>query len=119
MFLRKLLVMVVPLGLLVLLCVVVPCLNGLGFLSPVLQGAMIGTALALVLPLSGAIKAKAHFGRLLWVPCAAIAAVLALQYAMSLGVQLSVLSLLATSDGQMVLMESLTMVYLGITAARA
>ena len=40
----------------------------LGFFSNVIQGALVGAALALLLPLSGAGKRKEPFGNLLWLP---------------------------------------------------
>lgn len=118
MFLRKLTVMVVPLLLLALLWVVVPRLTGMGFWSPVLQGLLIGVALALLLPLSGATRRKEPFGKCLWVPCAVCAVLLAAQYAASVGLAVPVLLALASVDGQVVLMESLLMAYMGVTALR-
>ena len=54
MFTRKLVVVIVPLLLVALLCQVFPLFDSLGFFSNVIQGALVGAALALLLPLSGA-----------------------------------------------------------------
>lgn len=118
MFLRKLLVMAVPLLLVILLVAVVPLLGGLGFWSPVLQGLLIGVAAGLLLPLSGAAKTRAQFGRLLWVPAGVLVLVLAAQYAAAVSANMPLRALFAAADGQTVMIEAMFAGYLGAAAAR-
>lgn len=106
MFLRKLTVMVAPLLLALLLCVLLPVMNGLGFWSNVLKGVVLGVALALLLPVSGAGKRREPFAGLLWIPAVLLAGVVVYQYLNSMGMaSLPVLDMLATRDGQVVLVE--------------
>ena len=106
MFLRKLTVMVAPLLLALLLCLLLPVMNGLGFWSNVLKGLLLGITLALLLPISGAGKRREPFAGLLWIPALLLVAVVAYQYLNSMGVcSLPVLDMLATRDGQVVLVE--------------
>ncbi|MBR2718999.1 MAG: hypothetical protein IKB78_06875 [Clostridia bacterium] len=106
MFLRKLTVMVAPLLLALLLCVLLPVMNGLGFWSNVLKGLLLGVTLALLLPISGAGKRREPFAGLLWIPTLLLAAVVVYQYLNSVGtLSLPVFDMLATRDGQVVLVE--------------
>lgn len=106
MFLRKLTVMVVPLLLALGLCLLLPVMNGLGFWSNVLKGVLLGVTLALLLPLSGAGRKREPFAGLLWIPALLLAAVVVYQYLNSMGMaSLPVLDMLATRDGQVVLVE--------------
>ncbi len=106
MFLRKLTVMVAPLLLALLLCLLLPVMNGLGFWSNVLKGILLGITLALLLPISGAGKRREPFAGLLWIPALLLAAVVIYQYLSSMGMaNLPVLDMLATRDGQVVLVE--------------
>ena len=82
MFLRKLLVIVVPLVLCGLCVFFLPLLGGFGLWSDLLQGLILGALLALLLPLSGASRRKEPFATLLVVP------MLALQLMRALGVAL-------------------------------
>ena len=119
MFLRKLLVMVVPLLLTAVLCLLFPLLNGLGFWSNVLKGVLLGIALALLLPLSGASRRKEPFAALLAVPLVTLVLVVLYQYLASIGVaQVPVLNMLATSQGQVVLVECTFVGYMGTQAVR-
>ena len=69
MFLRKLLVIVVPLVLCGLCVFFLPLLGGFGLWSDLLQGLILGALLALLLPLSGASsRRKEPFATLLVVP---------------------------------------------------
>ena len=70
MFLRKLMVIFVPLLLAGLLCVAFPLLLELklGFWTNVTMGFLLGLGLALLLPLSGASRRREPFAGLLWVP---------------------------------------------------
>ena len=106
MFLRKLTVMVAPLLLAVLMCVLLPVLNGLGFWSNVLKGLLMGVTLALLLPVSGAGKRREPFAGLLWITTLLLALAVVYQYLNSTGVwSAPVLDMLATRDGQVVLVE--------------
>lgn len=119
MFLRKLLVMVVPLLLCAALCLLTPLLDSLGFWSGVLKGVLMGVALALLLPLSGATRRKEPFAVLLAVPLLALVLTVVYQYLASLDVvHLAVLDALATGDGQVVLVESAFIGYMGTQAVR-
>lgn len=119
MFLRKLTVMVVPLLLVAVMCLVLQLLGGLGFFSWALGGLILGALLALLLPLSGAGKRKEPFGHLLWVPTLLLALAVVYQYgAATFGWQLPVLSLLATYNGQIILVECAFVGYMGITCLR-
>lgn len=118
MFLRKLTVMVVPLVLLLGLCVALPLLNGLGFVSNVIKGMLIGLALALLLPLSGAGRKKEPFAVLLWVPAVLTVLVVVYQYLSSTGIRVPVLDTLATTDGQIVLTECIFAGYMLTTCIR-
>lgn len=88
MFLRKLLVIVVPLILCGLCVFFLPLLGGFGLWSDLLQGLILGALLALLLPLSGASRRKEPFATLLVVPMIALIVLLALQLMRALGVAL-------------------------------
>ena len=119
MFLRKLLVMVVPLLLAAALCLLLPALSGLGFWSNVLKGVLLGVSLALLLPLSGASRRKEPFAVLLAVPLILLVLTVMYQYLASLGVaKVPVLDMLATSEGQVVLVECVFIGYMGTQAVR-
>lgn len=119
MFTRKLVVIIVPLLLVALLCQVFPLFDSLGFFSNVIQGALVGAALALLLPLSGAGKRKEPFGNLLWLPALLLALVVGYQYgAASLGWQAPLLSLLTTRNGQVIWIECAFIGYMIITCLR-
>ncbi len=106
MFLRKLTVMVAPLLMALALCVLLPVMNGLGFWSNVLKGVLLGVTLALLLPLSGAGRRREPFAGLLWIPALLLMGVVAYQYLDSMALaNLPVLDMLATRDGQVVLVE--------------
>lgn len=119
MFLRKLLVMAVPLMLAALLCALLPLMNGLGFFSNVVKGALLGVALALLLPLSGATRRKEPFAVLLSVPLVLLALVVLYQYLAALGlVSLPLLNAFATTNGQMVFVECAFIGFMGAEAVR-
>ena len=119
MFLRKLLVMVVPLLLCAALCLLMPLLGGLSFWGDVLGGVLMGIALALLLPLSGATRRKEPFAVLLAIPLLLLVLTVAYQYLASLDViHLAVLDVLATGDGQVVLVECAFIGYMGTQAVR-
>ena len=119
MFLRKLTVMVAPLLLALLLCLLLPVMNGLGFWSNVLKGILLGVTLALLLPISGAGKRREPFAGLLWIPALLLAAVVVYQYLSSMSMaNLPVLDMLATRDGQVVLVECTFVGYMATQCIR-
>lgn len=118
MFLRKLLVMVLPLAMVALLLLLLPLLGNLGFFSAVLQGALIGTLLSLVLPLSGATRRREPFAGLLFVPFAVLVAVIVYQFALSCGMAMPAFPLIFTIDSRAVLAESAFAAFLLVTNLR-
>ena len=108
MFLRKLMVIVVPLCLMAALCLLLPLAGKieLYFFSPVVKGLLLGVSLALLLPLSGASKKREPFAGLLWVPAFLSLALLVWQYLASTGVSVPVLDLLQTTGTDALLVES-------------
>ena len=68
MFLRKLTVLLVPLGLMLLLCLLIPLFGSMdAFFGPLMLGAVLGVMLALLLPLAGATRMREPFAWLLWI----------------------------------------------------
>lgn len=118
MFVRKLVVMVVPLLLAALLCWIFPLLEGLGFWRNVLTGLGIGVSLALLLPLSGASKRKEPFAGLLWVPLLVLFLVVLGQTLAVNGVDAPVLSLVETSRPEVVLVECAFIGFMSVQAIR-
>jgi len=113
MFLRKLLVMILPLMLCAALCLGMPLIAGLGFFTQVLRGVVLGAALSLILPLCGASRRRETFGKLLWVPAIILLVVLLYQYLTNAGMlRIPALTFLATSQPNTVLIESAMMAYL-------
>ena len=115
MFLRKLTVLIVPLGMLLVLCLVVPLFGSMdSFLGPLLLGDMLGILLSLLLPLSGATRLREPFAWLLWIPSAVILLILLYQFLVTqqLGRDLPVLRLLATGDTRIITMESAFAAYM-------
>ena len=77
MFLRKLTVLLVPLAMLMVLCLLAPLFYAMSpYFGSLLQGALLGVLLALLLPLSGATRLREPFAWLLWVPAAVILLIL-------------------------------------------
>ncbi len=113
MFLRKLVVIVLPLGLLLLLALLLPLLSSLSvFFGSLLLGAALGVALGLLLPLAGATRLREPFAHLLWIPAALVLLVLLYQYLASLGVSWPLLRLLATLDSRLITVESAFAAYM-------
>ena len=112
MFLRKLTVIALPLALLILICVLIPALTGLGFFGNVMLGIVLGVALNLLLPLAGATRMREPFAYLLWIPAAIVLLVLLCQYLVSAGVYSELLSLLATGDSRVITVESAFAAYM-------
>ena len=89
MFLRKLTVLLVPLGLMLLLCLLIPLFGSMdAFFGPLLLGAVLGVMLALLLPLAGATRMREPFAWLLWIPAAVILLILLYQFIVSGSVHL-------------------------------
>ena len=119
MFLRKLTVILVPLGMLLALCLLMPLLFSLDwFFGGLFIGLLLGALLSLMLPLAGATKLREPFAWLLWIPAAVILLILLYQYLASVGTgqDLPLLRLLVVPSGSagswMVGMESAFAAYL-------
>lgn len=106
MFLRKLVVVVLPLLMTALLCVLFPLMDGVPFWTEVFKGVTLGVCLALVLPLCGAMKKREPFAGLLWAPLTMLIVVVLSQYLAVIGIEVPVLNMLRTGDGNVILVES-------------
>ena len=107
MFLRKITVILVPLGLLVLLCLLSPLLFSMHwYWGSLLWGTLIGVMLGLLLPLAGATRLREPFAWLLWIPAALILLVLLYQFLASEGVDIPLFRLLATNDTRIISVEA-------------
>ncbi len=105
MFLRKLVVVLLPLLMAALLCVLLPLMDGVPFWTEVFKGLTLGIALALLLPLCGATKKREPFAGLLWVPVVTLIVVVLSQYLAVIGISVPVLDMLRTGDGNVILVE--------------
>ena len=115
MFLRKLTVILVPLCMLLIICLLVPLFGSMdSVFGPLLLGAVLGTLLALLLPLAGATRIREPFAWLLWIPAAAILLILLYQFfaANGTGQDIPVLRLFATSDTRIITMEAAFSAYM-------
>ena len=113
MFLRKLTVLVLPLGMLVLICLSVSLFSGMDpFFGSLALGGLLGVALSLLLPLAGATRLREPFAHLLWIPAAVILAVLIYQYLDSMGVNVPLLRLLSTREPRIIIVESAFAAYM-------
>ena len=116
MFLRKLTVLLVPLGMLLFLCLLIQYLFSSmdSFFGPLLLGAVLGVMLSLLLPLAGATRLREPFAWLLWIPAAVILLILLYQFLASqqIGRDLPVLRLLVTGDARIIIAESAFASYL-------
>ncbi len=106
MFLRKLTVLVVPILLILVTAWAMRLMADWGFWGNAAKGALLGLSLALLLPLSGARRQKNRCARLLWIPTAALALIIAYQYLASIGQSIPALRFLETQSPQTVLTES-------------
>lgn len=109
MFLRKLTVILVPLGMLVLICLLIPVFSSMdAFWGSLLLGIMLGILLALLLPLSGATRFREPFAWLLIFPAALILLILLYQYLymQDIGGGIPVLRLLATKNTRIITAEA-------------
>ena len=113
MFLRKLTVIVLPLGMLLLICLLLSPLSALGpFFGSLALGVLLGTALSLLLPLAGATRLREPFAHLLWVSAALTLAVLLYQYLASMGTEVPLLRLLSTRDSRVITVEGAFAAYM-------
>ncbi len=115
MFLRKLMVLLVPLGMMLLLCLLVPFLGTMdAFFGPLLLGVILGVLLSLLLPLSGATRLREPFAWLLWIPAALVLLILVYQYLAlnQTGNTVPVLRLLVTSDTRIITVEAAFSAYM-------
>lgn len=115
MFLRKLTVLLVPLGLMLLLCLLIPLFGSMdAFFGPLLLGAVLGVMLALLLPLAGATRMREPFAWLLWIPAAVILLILLYQFLTTQQIvrDIPVLRLLMTGDTRMITAESAFAAYM-------
>ncbi|MDO4483127.1 MAG: hypothetical protein Q4C54_01455 [Clostridia bacterium] len=117
MFLRKLTVIAVPLLMVLALNLLAGAVSELGFFSWVIGGVLLGAALALVLPLSGAVRRRERFGGLLWIPAVTIALVVFCQY-MQVATGNMFLSFLATRNSMVIMIESAFVGFLVTTCVR-
>lgn len=106
MFLRKLIVIVVPITLLLLLCFLTTLLEPLTFPGAVLLGAVAGIALGLLLPLSGATKMREPFAYLLWIPAVLIALIILYQFLAFSGLTIAILQPFTTTYLSVVILEA-------------
>ena len=113
MFLRKLVVILAPLGLLLLLAQLLPVFSGLGvFWGSLFLGAGLGIFLGLLLPLAGATRLREPFAHLLWIPAVVIVLILIYQYLSSVGVSWPLFRLLFTQDSRLITVESAFAAYM-------
>ena len=115
MFLRKLTVILVPLGMALGLCLLTPVLSSLGaFFGSLFLGALLGVLLGLLLPLAGATRLREPFAYLLWIPAAVMLLILLYQYLASIGVggEVPLLRLLAVNDSRIITVESAFAAYM-------
>ena len=115
MFLRKLTVLLVPLGMLLVLCLLTFWFRSLdAFFGSLLLGVLLGVLLALLLPLAGATRLREPFAWLLWIPSAVILLILLYQFlaCQQTGLDLPVLRLLATDDSRIFTIEAAFAAYM-------
>ncbi len=123
MFLRKLLVVVLPLLLCFLLGVFFPFLGEefpeLGFFLNVIKGLLLGVSLALLIPLAGA-RRRESFSGLFFIPAAILFLTVLYQYLFRSGVlKVEALAFFAMAGGEVVFAESAFMGFLSAVAIRA
>jgi len=115
MFLRKLTVLLIPLGMLLAVCLLMPLFRSMdAYWGSLLLGSLLGTLLSLLLPLSGATRLREPFAWLLWIPAAVILLILLYQFLSSqqIGQNLPVLRLLSTNDSRIITVESAFAAYM-------
>ncbi len=115
MFLRKITVLLVPLGMLLVLCLLIPLIGSMdAFFGPLLLGALLGILLSFLLPLAGATRLREPFAWLLWIPAALILLILLYQFLAlnHVGQNIPVLRLLATADIRIIIVEAAFAAYM-------
>ena len=115
MFLRKLTVILVPLGMLLLLCLLIPLFSSMdAFFGSLLLGIVLGVLLSLLLPLSGATRLREPFAWMLFIPSAVIILVLLYQFLsiQNIGGSIPVLRLLATGNMRIITAEAAFAAYM-------
>ena len=115
MFLRKLTVILLPLGMLLIVCLLIPLFSAMdAYFGSLLLGAVLGILLALLLPLSGATRMREPFAWLLWIPAAVILLILIYQFLafQHTGQDLPVLRLLVTGDARIITAEAAFLYYM-------
>ena len=123
MFLRKLLVVVLPLLMCLLLAVLFPFLGKtfpeLDFFEYVLEGLLLGAALAMLIPLMGGRK-RESFAGFFWISAVLLLLTVTYQYLHQSGAwRVEALSLLATNNPQVVFVECTFLGFLTVSAIRA
>lgn len=123
MFLRKLLVMVLPLLMCLVLCILFPFLSeqfpDLGFFLNVIKGLLLGAGLALLIPLMGG-RRREPFAVLYWVPTGILFFVVLYQYLHQAGAaNIEAINFLAPGSGQTVLVENAFLGFLLTSSIRA
>ena len=119
---RKLFVVLGPLLLCLLTCTLYMWLDNLlpagSFFQYALKGALLGLALATVLPVAGITAKNTGLTAMLYVAAGLLLATLTYQYLETVGaVRWPALKALITVNGQVVLVESTAAAYLALTAA--
>jgi len=115
MFFRKLIVILIPLGMLLLLCLLVPLFSSMdAFWGSLLLGAALGILLSLLLPLSGATRFREPFAWMLVIPSAIVILILLYQFLViqNVGGNIPVLRLLATGNMRIITAEAAFSAYM-------
>ena len=123
MFLRKLMVMILPLLLCMLLAAVFPFLTktfpDLDFFEYVIDGLLLGVSMALLIPLMGS-RRRETFSRLYFIPAVLLLLTITYQYLHISGVwQVAALGFLAAANPVTILLESAFLGFLAFVAFRA
>ncbi len=121
MFLRKLLVIALPLALCFLLIVLFPLISSadIRFFEYVVDGILLGIAMALLIPLMGS-RRRETFSRLYIIPTVILLLVIAYQYLQQIGVwKFAALSFLTATGPMTVMLESAFLGFLATVSIRA
>lgn len=115
MFLRKLTVILVPLGMLLVLCLLIPLFSSMdAYFGSLFLGIVLGVLLALLLPLAGATRLREPFAWMLIIPAVLILLILLYQFLVwqNIGGNIPVLRLLATRNTRIITAESAFAAYM-------
>ncbi len=118
MFLRKLVVILLPLLMAGLLCLLLPLMAGVPFWTEALMGLALGVSLSLILPLCGATKKREPFSGLLWLPLIALIVTVMGQYLAVIGIPVPVLDMLKTENSDVILVECAFIGFLAVQMIR-